>query len=218
VRIRSRKPCFLWRRRLFGWKVRLLTRGSSAAVGLIARFVGLQARYLASRAASGPPQRGPIRARPVRPGRTRSGQLKRDEMAGTRLLRRCDSTSERYGLPGHAVKRSRCTRTPHRTDFSRLEGPGMPAGQACAGMATHSGGRREHVASLRGRTLVSSGRADQRPTDGAVAFPSPTCLARRVFASLLRDLRAVRRRQFHGLLHRASDAHTQRVDNSVDNS
>jgi hypothetical protein len=39
VRIRSRKPCFLWRRRLFGWKVRLLTRGSSAAVELV-----LQAR------------------------------------------------------------------------------------------------------------------------------------------------------------------------------
>jgi hypothetical protein len=27
VRIRSRKPCFLARRRLFGWKVRLLTVG-----------------------------------------------------------------------------------------------------------------------------------------------------------------------------------------------
>jgi len=33
VRMRSRKPCVLARRRLFGWKVRLLTKGSRCFVG-----------------------------------------------------------------------------------------------------------------------------------------------------------------------------------------
>jgi hypothetical protein len=39
VRIRSRKPCVLWRRRLFGWNVRLLTR-SPLMVGAGSMVVG----------------------------------------------------------------------------------------------------------------------------------------------------------------------------------
>ncbi len=67
--------------------------------------------------ASGPPQRGPTRA-------SQEGRP-----AGTRQLRRCDSTSERYGLLGHAVKRSEPRpprRSPNTTPTTNPKTPHRP--------------------------------------------------------------------------------------------
>src|SRR3982750_3286794 len=72
VRIRSRKPCVLDRRRLFGWKVRLLTRYS----------------YCTTSAGAGPPADGHARGRPPEAGSLR------ERTAGRTYLRRSAAPSQ----------------------------------------------------------------------------------------------------------------------------
>src|SRR3954453_19456290 len=72
VRIRSRKPCVLDRRRLFGWKVRLLTRYS----------------YCTTSAGAGPPADGHARGRPPEAGSLR------ERTAGRTYLRRTAAPSQ----------------------------------------------------------------------------------------------------------------------------
>src|SRR4051794_41494161 len=67
VRIRSRKPCVLDRRRLFGWKVRLLTRYS----------------YCTTLAGACPPADGHARGRPPEAGSLREGTAGQTELRPT---------------------------------------------------------------------------------------------------------------------------------------
>jgi hypothetical protein len=230
VRIRSRKPCFLWRRRLFGWKVRLLTRGSSAAVGCLQAWVfrcDVSHRGLRPVPRSGGP---PVLALPVQDVPVR--ETKGDEMAGTRHLRRCDSTSERYGLPGHVVKRSRYLRrsfddgsglgerllSTRATKLRRREARDVGIPEGVWGWPRIREAGEERVASLRGRALMSPWRADRRHYVRCGRVPFPLLPGRRVFASQWPILSPSVADGVPPTFAQGFDAHTQRVDNSVDNS
>jgi hypothetical protein len=199
--------------------------------GRLSSGLGLQVRCLASRAASGPPQRGPTRARPARTGRTRAGN-EGDEMAGTRHLRRCDSTSERYGLPGHVVKRSRYLRrsfddrsgpgerllSTRATRLRRRDARNVAISEGVWGWPRIREAGEEHVASLRGRALMSPWRADRRHCVRCGRVPFPLLPGRRVFAPRWPILSPTVADGVPPTFAQGFDAHTQRVDNSVDNS
>lgn len=145
----------------------------------------VKARWLASRAASGPPQRGPTRACcAVLP-------------AGTRHLRRCDSTSARYGQPGYPVKRGGAAVT------------GRTGERTCCGWGP--------------QRLGSSGRADSFDVSTfRRRCPSPrTSRSRSAPVTGLQkpgDLPTPQQEPTVGVLHRVPHAYAQHVDNSVDNS
>ena len=157
VRIRSRKPCFLWRRRLFGWKVRLLTRGSSAAVGLSLRRLSSGVGLGAMSRIEGRVRSPAAGAHPCSPGP--HGAHPYGKRSGTRWRAHgfaVDATRPQ-NVTGYQAMRSNGARgSKHLLTVSEL-----PVGRVA--MATRPRGVRRGCCEAPAPGAKVSGRADQSP-------------------------------------------------------
>jgi len=111
VRIRKRKPCVFARRRLFGWNVRLLTRGSPTKVMNEWRP---QFRHSHAARSCDPAYAGALATvrSPAKPVKRTAGQFALDEPIGNALwaVRSSRHAEARGRIVGNRLKRARKVR------------------------------------------------------------------------------------------------------------
>lgn len=109
VRMRSRNPCTLWRRRLFGWYVRLLTSSLRFCSGAVTPAVSQITRWSDG---AGAKLRGFGRHRPPTRGTGRLGQISSVDM------RHPSTPGDRGTVRAASPRRQIATRRPRPTDVA----------------------------------------------------------------------------------------------------